>query len=230
MGRPLPTMTSLAGSRIFERATTARSSPLSLKLCPQKRMTVSGPSNPTSRRATTASTAGRNSCKIDAWVHDANPSRVDVIRSQDILSHKPARHVDLLRHSIFEDPALDEPPNEHDRSGDRSKQVLQSPRQPVFVAGDPIAPDLAADNPREMHNVLLPDAHASAVHDVVRRSVLLNHPCCALCESRDMQGEPETRVGHLSGRDVWNWTPGARLRSLVAAKAYAWTSCPALTR
>ena len=72
---------------------------------------------------------------------------------------------------------------------------FSAPRKPVRVAGKPIALELAADDSREMNNVLLPNAHASAEHDVIRGSVALDHPGRVPGEGRGMQrrGRGENR-------------------------------------
>jgi hypothetical protein len=43
-------------------------------------------------------------------------SRIEVVGSQDVVPYEAARGMNLERHSVLEDPPLDEPANRNDRS------------------------------------------------------------------------------------------------------------------
>jgi hypothetical protein len=54
--------------------------------------------------------------EIDAWGNYMDPSRIEVIGSQDVVPYKAARGMNLLRHANFEDAPFNEPANGNDRS------------------------------------------------------------------------------------------------------------------
>src|SRR6266487_927149 len=53
-----------------------------------------------------------------------------------------------------------------------------------------------------MKNVLVPGAHPSAVHNVVCRSIIRDHPGCVSGEGGGMQRVPEAGAGSPGGRDI----------------------------
>jgi hypothetical protein len=65
-----------------------------------------------------------------------------------------------------------------------------------------MAPTFATDDASDVHDVLLPGAHAPAVDRIVCRSILRDHPGCVSYEGGAMQRVPEAGAGSLEGWDV----------------------------
>jgi hypothetical protein len=68
--------------------------------------------------------------------------------------------------------------------------------------GEPIAPTFATYDASDVHDVLLPSAHAPAVHSIVCRSGSRDHHGCVSREGGEMQCPPKMGAASLKSRDV----------------------------